>query len=89
MKNLGAEALHTLARCSTSLDDQGSQASAKSTRRTELIALRPVEKDEEEVLLQGAAAGPAAFQPFWIRSEIISRLGLGYFRLLGPNYPLV
>ena len=63
MNNLGAEALHTLSRCSTSLDDQGSQASAKSTRRTELIALRPVEKDEEEVLLQGAAAGPAAFQP--------------------------
>ena len=70
MNNLGAEALHTLSRCSTSLDDQGSQASAESTRRTELIALRPVEKDEEKVMFQGAAAGPAAFQPYWIRCEI-------------------
>ena len=63
MNNLGDEALHALARCRTSLDDQGSQASAKSTRRTELIALRPVEEDEEKVMLQVAAVGPAALQP--------------------------
>ena len=69
MNYLGAEALHALARCSTSLDDQGSQASAESTRRTELIALRPIGKEEEKVMNLSPRQRPRPCSHMWITSD--------------------
>ena len=69
MNNLGAEALHALARCRTSLDDQGSQASAESTRRTELIALRPIGKEEEKVMNLLPRQRPRPCSHMWITSD--------------------